>query len=399
MANRDPIFERRLRRADFLKLTVAGGAAGLLAACGGGSETAAKPAEPTATAGVATGPATTAPPATTARPPIESEPGGLRIIEYGGYEVPELWKPYSEKFPNEKPSFKLIGSDDEATTALGAGGTANFDLGHPCVGVIQDWIAMDAVQPWDTSLISNFPDLNPALVAAGQVDGQQYFIPLDWGFISALYNADKVDPGEESWALFFDDRYQGRIAWYDSSQDMMAITGYYLGFANPFDMSEKEIEEATQFLIDKKKNVRFIWSAQSDMESQFAQGDIWITYSWPSTWVAMQKQGLNVGYLSPKEGRLAFLCGLMLIKDTENYRHAHEYANAWASPETGLWLLNNYAYGHSNTKIDLTQVDPALVEAFSLKDPAAIGEPAVHVLRFIPKRAAYTKAWSAVKAA
>jgi spermidine/putrescine-binding protein len=319
------------------------------------------------------------------------------VIEYSGYEVPDLWKPYAAQYPDLKPRFNLIGTDDQATTRARAG---VGDLGHPCVGVIEDWIKLDLVQPWDTSLISNFPDLNPGLVQAGIKDGQQYFIPLDWGFISTLYRSDQVDPGAEpSWNLLFDDRYKGKIAWYDSSQDMLAITGYTLGFENPFDMSDDELDQAKKFLISKKKNVRFIWSGQTDMEAQFAQGDIWITYAWPSSWVAMQKQKLKVDYLDPKEGRLAFLCGMMLLKNTENYYHAHDYANAWASPETGLWLINNYAYGHSNTKIDLTKVDPKLVEAFALEDPGTIAEPKVHVLRYIAKRKAYGAVWTEVKAA
>jgi spermidine/putrescine-binding protein len=113
----------------------------------------------------------------------------------------------------------------------------------------------------------------------------------------------------------------------------------------------------------------------------------------------MQKEGLQVEYMDPKEGRLAFLCGFSLFKDTKNYVHAHDYVDAWSSPESGLWLLNNYAYGHANTKVDLTQVDPNLVTAFGLEDPTTIAEPKTHVLRSSPKRIEMAKAWEEVKAA
>ena len=50
------------------------------------------------------------------------------------------------------------------------------------------------MQPWDTSLLSNFKHLNPFMVKAGQYGGKQYGIPDDWGFDAMLYRTDKVKP-------------------------------------------------------------------------------------------------------------------------------------------------------------------------------------------------------------
>ena len=69
------------------------------------------------------------------------------------------------------------------------------------------------------------------LVKGGQIDGKQYFIPADWGFSSVLYRKDKVEPnGEESWDLFYDDRYKGKISWWDSPIENFLIWGYVNGF-------------------------------------------------------------------------------------------------------------------------------------------------------------------------
>ena len=57
----------------------------------------------------------------------------------------------------------------------------------------KDWVDLGAVQPWDTSLIPNAPSLNPKLMESGVIDGEQYFVPLDWGFIAPLVNADHVE--------------------------------------------------------------------------------------------------------------------------------------------------------------------------------------------------------------
>ncbi len=65
------------------------------------------------------------------------------------------------------------------------------------------------------------------MVKAGQYGGKQYGIPDDWGFDAILYRTDKVTPKSRSWGLIFDDRYKGKISWFDDL-NMLTIAGLYL---------------------------------------------------------------------------------------------------------------------------------------------------------------------------
>lgn len=394
MTRLDPIFDRRIERGAFLKMAALAGGATLLAACGGGggdsggSESGGGSTEPAATGGGVTSAAEGA----------AQEKGDIKVFEWAGYEVPDLYKPYTAAFPDPKPNFIFLTSDDQALAKTLGGFRA--DMAHPCAGYVQEWADSGAAQPWDTSLIANFSQLNPDLVKAGQANGEQYFIPLDWGFSSVLYRSDKWQPsGELSWDIMWDKSLEGKVAWFDDASDMLPIGGYILGAADPWNMTDEELDAVKAKFIENKSVVRTIWASQTDMEADYAAGNIYASYAWPASWVNMQKAGLQVEYGFPKEGALAFLCGLVLYDGTSNYYHSHAYADAWASAESGLWLLQNYAYGHSNTAVDLSQVDPSLVDAFKLKDPAALSEPAVHINRYIPRRADYEKIWTEIKAA
>ena len=103
------------------------------------------------------------------------------------------------------------------------------------------------MQPWDTSLISNFSSLNPKLMEAGQFDGQQYFVPLDWGFIAPLVNLDHVDGSDETFGVLFDERYKGKIAWVDTL-NMMVVAAYFLEIPDPWNMTDEELAEVRDFL-------------------------------------------------------------------------------------------------------------------------------------------------------
>jgi spermidine/putrescine transport system substrate-binding protein len=370
-----------MRRRDFLRAGAMAAGTAALAACGVDEE---KPA------------ATGTTPTKVSHPPIEEEPGPLRVFEWAGYEIKPLWRPYAKSFPDEKPKFSFLTSDDQALSKVRAGFRA--DLVHPCVGYVQDWVRLGAIQPFDPELLSNYNDLNPSMLKAGQVDGQQYFIPADWGFSAPLYRSDKVDPQEESWSLLYDERYSGKISWWDSMENL-TIVGYVRGFENPWDMTDEELEEAKSFLISKKKVVRTFWTTSTDLYNDFGSGNVWIAYAWPDNYVDAKSKGLDVVYPEPKEGRLSWVCGFVLAKDTENYHHAHEFVDAWASARTGRWLLDNYYYGHANTKVNLEGVDPSLVEGFHLGDPSALEEPKAHIDRYVPRRQVYNRVWEEVKAA
>ena len=104
-------------------------------------------------------------------------------------------------------------------------------------------------------------------------------------------------------------------------------------------------------------------------------------------------------YIEKNEGRLSWVCGFVLMKDTPNYHHAHEYVDAWISKQSSLWIIQNYAYGHSNTKVNLDKVDPEFVEVLHLDDPSALEEPKAHMDRWVRNRKEYARAWDEVKAA
>jgi spermidine/putrescine transport system substrate-binding protein len=367
MTDGSDLVERRLSREDFLKLTAAAGGAGLLAAR-------------TGVAGAAW-------------ERLTAESGRLQVLDWVGYEVPQLYAPYLKKYPGEKPQFTFMTSE---TNALGkmATGAIKPDIVRPYVGYVRDFAESGFVQPWNPKLIPNLKHLNKNMVKAGQYKGQQYGIPQDWGFDAILYRTDKVKPKAISWSLLFDERYAGKITWWDDLY-MLVVAGYYLGFKNPWQQTTAELKQAQKLLSSKKHVTKFLWSGETDMQTAFAAGDIWIAYAWPADWAAMKAKGLKVRYVHPKEGAISWIGMLMQGKDTPRPQHAHAFVDAWSSKQSGTWLENNYAYGHSNTLARPSSKD--LLKALQLTNPNALKEPNAHIDRYIPNRQEYAKRWQEVK--
>jgi spermidine/putrescine transport system substrate-binding protein len=359
-----------LGRSDFLKLAAAGGAA--LAAGRVG------------TAGAALFRA-------------GAESGQLNVLDWAGYENDggqPMFADYVKKYPKSKPKFSYMTNEADALAKIQAG--LKPDLFRPYIGWVKYFADSGLVQPWDPKLITNFKHLNPFMVKAGQVNGKQYGIPDDWGFDAILYRTDKVKPKARSFSLLWDERYKGKIAWFDDPVEMLTVAGLYLGFKDPWNQTDAELKKSQQLLISKKHLVRLIWASETDMQNAFASGDLWIAYAWPADFAAMKAKKLPVVYMFPKEKPITWVGMFMLLKGTTRPKLAHAYVDAWSSAKSGKWLEDNYYYGHANTLA--RPASSGLAQALHLSNPKAITEPYAHLDRDVPRRALYAKLWDEVKA-
>jgi spermidine/putrescine-binding protein len=371
MGSDHEVTERRLDRQTVLKLAAAIGSAGLVAGR-------------TGIAGAV-------------RTFAAAETGRLQVLDWAGYGNDggqSMFAQYVKQHPANKPQFTYMTNESDALAKLHAG--LKPDLFRPYVGWVKYFAQSGLVQPWDTSLIPNLRHLNPFMVKAGQYNGRQYGIPDDWGFDAILYRTDKVKPKARSWSLIFDDRYKGKIAWFDDL-NMLTVAGLYLGVRDPWNQSDSQLAQSQKLLIAKKKNVRLIWASETNLWEAFGSGDIWIAYAWPNDWVQMKKKKLPVVYMRPKEKPIAWVGMLMLLADSTRPHLAHDYVNAWSSTASAKWLEDNYGYGHANTVARPASSD--LLTALQLTNPRAVTEPNAHLDRDIPRRAVYAKYWEEVKAA
>jgi spermidine/putrescine transport system substrate-binding protein len=370
MSDEQDLLDRRLTREDVLKLAAAAGGAGLLASRVGA--------------------------AGAALDRLSAESGRLQVLDWAGYGNDggqSMFAQYVKRYPQNKPQFTYMTNESDALAKLHAG--LKPDLFRPYVGWVKYFATSGLVQPWDTSLITNFKHLNPFMVKAGQYQGKQYGIPDDWGFDAILYRTDKVTPKARSWGLLLDERYKGKIAWFDDL-GMLVMTGLYLGFKDPWNQSDAELQKSQKLLISKKHLVRLIWASESDLWQAFGSGDLWIAYAWPNDWVQMKKKKLKVVYMHPKEKPIAWVGMMMLLKGTPRPRLAHAYVDGWSSTKSAKWLEDNYGYGHANTQARPASSD--LLNALQLANPRAVTEPNAHLDRDIPRRALYAKMWEEVKA-
>jgi spermidine/putrescine-binding protein len=105
------------------------------------------------------------------------------------------------------------------------------------------------------------------------------------------------------------------------------------------------------------------------MIQALASGEIVAAYAWNDAAKNLAAQNIPVTYAKPKEGYFTWYCGMTILNSGKgDMTAAHEFVDAWLSPETGKYLIEASGYGHSNTK-SFAAADPEAVKAMGITDP------------------------------
>ncbi|MCB9419618.1 MAG: extracellular solute-binding protein [Ardenticatenaceae bacterium] len=328
--------------------------------------------------------------------PAEESPvtGNLVMLDWAGYELPEFWGDFAAKYPDVQVDFSFLTESAEVYSKLESGFEA--DLVHPCSNLWQLLVDSELVQPIDTSKLSNWSGVPESLAQDGQFNGEQYWVPWDWGFESILVRTDLVDKVPESWADIWDPQYAGHIAINDSGEAAHVFTALSLGY-DPWQTTPEQDEEIRQKLLELAPNVLAYWSGQTELDQMLASGDAWLGVgAWNASYVSLLDEGYEMEYIVPKEGRTGFLCGFGIPSTSKNVDLAHEMIDAYLAVDSMAYLANEYGYGIANIDA-LTAVDPNVAELLSLNDAAVIDSTTFYEGLTPEQRELWTNVWSEVK--
>ncbi len=351
----------------------------LLAACGG-----AAPASPTSSVDTPAAGAST-------------QRGNLVVLEWAGYELPEFYEPFTEQYPQVELDYSFFSEDAEAFAKLQSG--FNVDLVHPCNPWWGLYVEQGLVQPIDTSKLTHFDQLDPDMVALGQFNGQQYFIPWDWGFESILVRTDKVETIPQSWADLANPEYAGRLAIWDSGEANHIIAALALGF-DPWNTTPEQDAQIKQWLIDLKPNLLTYWVDFSELAQQVGSGDVWVaSNAWADTYTSLLEQNVPVEYVNPAEGMLTFVCGFGVSSEVKDVDLALAYIDAAIAPQSMANFSNEYGYGSANLEALPLMIDPEVVALFHMDDPAFLERAVFYQSLTQEQRQRITTMWNDVKAA
>ncbi|MEY4226490.1 MAG: hypothetical protein RL190_1247 [Actinomycetota bacterium] len=403
-------------RKGFLALSGATGLAAFLAACGGSSSDGGSDSVNEAQADGVTAEEAAAggsfDPA--------SEPGGpIEIFTWAGYDndpeagAPWMWSVYEEgPYGSESPlKFTFLEDDGQALSKVASGYSP--DISHPCIAYTVQWRDAGLIQPLDLNLLPDFAGVPEAISAGAVLDGTPYMVPFDVGFSCLTYDADAISfdnvGGEETWQILLDETYKGKMALFSDDVAQIKI-GHLINCSqageaptDPNVLTTEQIAAAKETALKIKPNLRNYWTSQTDTVNDFVNGNLLATYTWPDGYWRIKNdpkmKDRNIKYMQPIEGRLAWVCGMVLSSSTKQPGRATMAMASANTPEAGAALTDNFQYASAQQKgvMDLIQ-DKALISAFDIDKPEAWAPPNAWFEAPLPNYREYITAGQEVKA-
>jgi putative spermidine/putrescine transport system substrate-binding protein len=130
------------------------------------------------------------------------------------------------------------------------------------------------VVPVDTSLIPNYARVYPALkrLPQNREDGKVVGIPHGRGADVLLWRTDKVHEAPTGWDALWDDRYTGKVAWFDAAETLVR-TAIHLGIKTPYELSPVQFTRVSRAAAEASANAGFYWQDLTNGLADYTGGN------------------------------------------------------------------------------------------------------------------------------
>ncbi len=314
-------------RALGLGLSV-GSVGALLSACGGGKDGGTPGADSAAGAGMAD------------LGPMEKE---LHIYNWSDY-IAEDTVPNFEKEFGVKVTYDTYESNEEMVAKLQAGATG-YDIIVPSGYIIPVLTATDLIDPINRKYITNWGNVSPIFQNLPTDPESVHTVPWQWGTTGIAYRSDRITTPIESWAVFHDQKFHGKMTMMDDGREVIGAFLRYRGHSlNSTDAQELAQSKADS--IEAKKHLKAYISAP--VKAQLISGDVWISQLWNGDTTQAKAEQPNLAYVIPKEGCTIWGDSMCVPRSAPNKRAAHEWMSYILRPEVGAALSDATGYGTPN---------------------------------------------------
>lgn len=262
----------RALRLSFLAVMIAAAAA-FLAACGGSDDSSSSEG----TSASSGGDSTTA--------SLSGDPKAcpaLNLYTWEGEGGPKLVKPFEEEW-GVPVKVAYMTSAAEAIAKLAAGGTEQYDLIVAGSEISEPMKEAGVIKPIDTSLIPEYKELFPFTTEPFEFEGETWGIATDWGVNPFIYSTEVLKTPPTSWADLWDPSLKDQVSlWEDIS--LIWVGASALGMDdNPdqlFELSQEQLDEIRDKMLELKGNVRKMWSSGGDLIQLYANGEVGASMGW-----------------------------------------------------------------------------------------------------------------------
>ena len=232
-------------------------------------------------------------------------------------------------------------SNEDLIAKLQAGATG-YDLIVPTGYAVRVLRELDLIEPIQRSALANWGNLDPRFAGQPFDSENRFTVPWQWGSAGLAVRTDLVPAVPDSWGVFHDARFRGKMTQLDDMRDVIGCWLKYRGHSlNTTDSAA--LAQARTDAIAAKPNLKSYVSAP--VKSQLIAGDVWIAHLWNGDTAQARTAEPAIRFVLPKEGSMVYLDSLCIPRGARHRKAAHVFMNYVLRPEVAAGISRRTGYG------------------------------------------------------
>lgn len=277
----------------------------------------------------------------------------LRVLAWPGYADADLVKAFEQR-TGSRVEVTFIDTDELLWQRVNQNGAQDFDVFAVNTAELQRYIARNLVAPIDAAAVPNMAQQQALFRDADKIpglvhSGKRYAVPYTYSEMGLIYDRLQIDTPPTSITVLWDPRYQGKVLLYNGGTHSFSLAAQVLGNSNPFQLQGKQWSAAVDRLIALRRNAGGFYQQPDESVELFKYKFAALMFAnYGSQQVKLLKAaGIDVGYVIPKEGALAWLDCWAITARGHDSRLAHRWIDYMLEPQPGRALLERQ--GLANT--------------------------------------------------
>jgi putative spermidine/putrescine transport system substrate-binding protein len=261
----------------------------------------------------------------------------LRVLSWPGYADPDVVAVF-EKRHRVKVEITTVASDDVLRAKLASTEGAGFDLVAANTAEISRMVALRLLAPLSVSKIPNtalqLPRFRQLQSLAGiSWRGEVYAIPFAYSEMGLIYDRQQFSEPPQSIAVLWEPRWQGKVLAFDGGSHGFSLAAMRRGLP-PFRIDADRFSPLAKDLVALRRNVRSFYRLPQESVELFRRHKVAVMHAnyGQQQLKPLRDAGLDVGYVVPREGALAWLDCWAITSRSTNVALATEWINYMLDP-------------------------------------------------------------------
>ncbi|MBQ7700202.1 MAG: spermidine/putrescine ABC transporter substrate-binding protein [Clostridia bacterium] len=226
--------------------------------------------------------------------------------------------------------------------------TVSYDVVIPSDYMISRLIKEGLLQKIDTSKMENYVNIDDKFKNLYFDTNNEYCVPYTYGTVGIIYDTkgvDAKDVEDQSWALMWNEKYEGNILQFNNPRDAFATAQFYQG--NSVNSTDEQTWRSAAELLKKQKSVVQGY-VMDEVFNKMKSGSALIAPYYAGDFLTMYEDNEDLAFYYPKEGTNVFVDAMCVPANAKSPELAAEYINFMLSEEIAIANAEAICYASPN---------------------------------------------------